>query len=212
MEQIDYDIIKKCQTKFKSESVPMIPKDCAVLYSGPLGTLLVPQTVTAASIVTSRSVWCTANPEDSPTHIMNNFTSNYYVFIDTKGNLYSWNVEMTTGRGRFVIQNSNKYWGLEKQTIRELEPIKFVFDLIETEILKDPKKTYNYVLSVIQGRWPVGERVIAKDDTYFNKYIRFINKKGEQHPYVLNHMDNFFVSSWLRVKWWQLKAKLKRVL
>jgi hypothetical protein len=208
MEPFDYEIIDTFKKLYSNEiaSVKKVPKDCEVLYNGPYGLLVVPRTVKAISIIAKDTVWCISDPKDTPEHSFYSYNSNCYVYIDSKKNISGWSIDLATGHGKFITQHTNKIHGLDnQQSVRTVPPISLLFDLLESEIMKDAKKAYYYSLTIIQGRWQPAEKVILSSEEYANKYIRHIRKKGETIPEWENHKEPKYLA-----EWWEKKVRLFR--
>jgi len=213
MEQFDYNIIDMFKETYKNEvaTFKKVPNDCEVLYNGTYGLLVVPQTVKAMSEVAKNTVWCISDPKDTPNHSFYSYNSNCYVYIDNKKNITGWSIDMATGHGKFITQHTNKIHGIETQlTVRSVPPIALLFDLIEDEIIKDAKKVYYYSLTIIQGRWQRGEKVILASEQYSNKYIRHIRKKGEVIAEWENHKKPKYIAEWWEKKMMLIKARFFR--
>ena len=214
MELFDYKIVSVFKEKYKNEKPTFndIPKDCQVLYNGEHGLIVVPQTVEAFAKVTRKTVWCVSDPNDNPAHRFYKHPSNSYVYISPDKKICGWMIDVTTGLGKFAKQHSNKHIGLNEQDARTVPPIAFMFDLIEDEILKKPKSTYYYILTVIQAPWPKGEETLKQHPKYYARYKQFLDNKGEKVDYIEEHRVQNFLWNWLVKQWWVLKFNLKTLL
>jgi hypothetical protein len=218
MTTIDVKIETILKERYKNETpsnIP-IPPESDVLYNGKLGLLVVPRSVKGISTVAKRTIWCISDPRDTPQHNFYTYPENVYVFVSPKLDVYAWNVNQKTGKGKFITQHSHKYHGITGQSIRDIKPIGELFDLLESEVIKDPVTSYNYSVTMIQKRWEKGEKIIAKDDKYFKKYLHFLRKRGEtfteREMFIewKKHSNDDFLIGWFRKKIAVLKSKIIR--
>ena len=179
MERFDYDIVELFKNKYKNEVavLPEIP-DTDTLYNGPLGRLSVPRTMNASIELTHKTDWCMnwTNPVD---HDFYKHDSNIYIWTGVDQTVYGIYVDIATGKGKFVFQYGHTIFrpDLRDQLRATVEPISFLYEKIEEEILKDPTKCYRYVLSCVRSRWPKGEAIIFRDDELTKKYMRIIKRR-----------------------------------
>jgi hypothetical protein len=218
MTTIDVTIETILKERYKNETpsnIP-IPPECDVLYNGKLGLLVVPRSVKGIATVAKKTIWCISDPNDTPQHTFYTYPENVYIFVSPELDVYGWNVNQKTGKGKFMTHNSLKYHGIDAQSVRNIKPIGELFDLLEAEVIKDPVTAYNYAVTMIQKRWEKGEKVIAKDDACFKKYLRFLRRQGETltewetFTEWKKHMEDYFLTGWINKKIAVLKSKIFR--
>lgn len=183
MESIDFEIVKAYKQAYTNE-VGVLPviEGSEVLYNGPMGQLAVPRTMEASIKLTSQTIWCMSwtDPVD---HDFYKHDSNVYIWTSADGVVNGLYVDPLTGRGKFLTQHSNNFYGIEHQlAVRETPALKLLFDMIEDYISRDAQKAYNYVLSVIKDRWPKGESVIFTDPVLTKKYLSFVRRREGSLP------------------------------
>jgi len=150
------------------------PKGTKVLYNGPLGWLVIPETEAASCELGRGTKWCTASK--------NNNMFNYYAKDDP---LYIWRDAQEGGAKYQFHFDSRQFMDAQDRPIstdklnyfRNEHPIiKKLFSMKEKEIAKDPKLAYEYAENIIKGRWPEGEPEIAKDHYWAYEYAENIIK------------------------------------
>ena len=178
MELIDHQIVQAYKQAFPENVGPItVFNDCDILYNGPLGQLAVPRTMQASIALTAKTIWCMSwtDPVD---HDFYKHESNVYIWTDISGSVNGLYVDPLTGRGKFLLQHSNNFYGIEHQQLLRNNPaLTILFDMLEQHVLLSPQTAYNYVLSVVKDRWPKGESVLFSDPSVTKKYLSFVRRR-----------------------------------
>lgn len=134
-----------------------------VIYSGPLGTLVSPNTEQAACLLSRGTKWCTGATRDNRFHQYN-----------SNGPLYIWKDK--TGKYQFHFE-SGQFMDAREQPISREQLIKFktahpiiskIFVAYEEKILasEDLGRAIVYARGVLGERWPKLEEIILSRDRY----------------------------------------------
>jgi hypothetical protein len=135
-------------------------QDMRVLYSGPLGQLIVPRTRDASCELGRGTDWCTAYTDRRNQFKNYNEMGPLYVWIEPDGSKYQFHFE----DGQFMDKNDARIGSNKLEYFRKQNPITAkLFKSKKSEAAKDAKLAYKYARNVIQGRWPEAEPVIVKD-------------------------------------------------
>jgi len=150
------------------------PDGSKVLYNGPLGWLVIPESEEASCELGSGTKWCTASDRNN---MFNDYSSKgpLYIWRDNRegGAKYQFHFETTSfmdARDRSISTEKLNYFRTEHPILQKL------FKMKEAEIATDPRLAYNYARDVIKGRWLEGESVIAKDPEQAYNYARDVIK------------------------------------
>lgn len=151
------------------------------LYKGTLGRLDLPKTENAAKLLGRGTRWCISANE-------NNAFFDYitrgpiYIWKDKSGEKYCFQfetMEMRDSHDKQLSPESLNFFRTKHPVLSNLFAI-YEKQLLETNESED---IYDYAFSIIRGRWPEGEEILASDPYYSYKYAREIIKgrwiKGE---------------------------------
>ena len=137
------------------------PDGTKVLYNGPLGWLVIPETEEASCELGKGTKWCTAADENN---MFNDYSDDgpLYIWRDNQegGAKYQFHFETRSfmdAKDRDLSTEKLNYFRTEHPVLKNL------FKMKEAEIAKDPAQAYAYARDVIDSRWPEVEPAIAKD-------------------------------------------------
>ena len=137
------------------------PEDTTVLYNGPLGWLVIPESEEASCDLGRGTKWCTAASNDN---MFDDYSNGgpLYIWRDNQegGAKYQFHFKTTSfmdARDRSIGTEKLNYFRTEHPVLKKL------FKMKEVEISKDPKRAYRYARNVLRGRFPEAEPAIAKD-------------------------------------------------
>ena len=153
-------------------SINNIP-NLEILYNGPFGYLVSPETKEAAQIIGAGTKWCTSAEknnkfdtyaESGPLYIWKNKNGEKYQFY------FGDDMEFSDSKNRAVEPELLEYF-------RNKHPIlsKF-FKKQEASIASDPRAAVEYAVYVIKGRWPEAEASIATDPRAAVDYAMYVIK------------------------------------
>ena len=148
-----------------------------VLYQGPLGTLSIPTTRSAAIELGRGGSWCTSrNDDDNEFREYSSPETPLYIWKDKNGKRYQFcwnpeNMDFKDIKNKDIAPELINYFRTEHPVLSKL------FKQQENAIISidDPYEVINYAEYVIKGRWPLGEKVIATNPHAASQYaIRVI--------------------------------------
>jgi hypothetical protein len=175
-----YSILKQnlSKPKNKEEIEKLLIKqkegDIQILYRGPLGLLLIPNTIEASCKYGANTRWCTAAIE----------SENFFEDYAANGPLYIW-IDKETGK-KFQFHFEDRQFknenddNLEEDAIeyfRKEHPIlKKLFKKREKDLMERPIWAYRYAKDVIGGRFPEAEKYIFQHPSYGIEYMKNVVK------------------------------------
>ena len=155
------------------------PDEMEILYKGPWGLLVKPETEEASCILGHGTKWCTAATEYDNEY--QNDESDLYIWRG-KGGV----AQFSFGSMEFMDQDNEPLSQEKFEYYHHKNPITAkLFKREEAKLLKDPNNAYVYARDVIQGRWPEAEPYIMKDSHMASLYAKNVIQgrwpEAEQH-------------------------------
>jgi len=140
-------------------------EDTKVLYNGPLGQLVIPETEAASCELGRGTKWCTAATESDNKYEYYTDRGELYVWRDRNGERYQFFIpDQFNSEVSFEFMDSrNKPIAREKlNQFRTQHPVlRQWFQQAEQQIMNDANMSLRYAQHVLKGRWPDAEPVIA---------------------------------------------------
>jgi len=158
----------------QSDDSEDFPNGTKVLYNGPLGWLVIPESKEASCELGGGTKWCTAAHND-----------NMFDYYSDDGPLYIWRDNQEGGAKYQFHFETNSFMNSKDRSIsieqlnyfRTEHPVlKKFFKMKEAEIARDPDRAYKYAKGGLKGRFPEAEPTIAKDPTWSYYYAMEIIK------------------------------------
>jgi len=150
------------------------PDGTKVLYNGPLGWLVIPETKKASCELGRGTKWCTAAYEDN---MFDNYSDDgpLYIWRDNQegGAKYQFHFETQSfmdAKDRALSAEKLNYFRTEHPVLKKL------FKMQEAEIAEDPEQAYLYARDVIEGRFPEAEPMLSKDPYWAYYYAENVIK------------------------------------
>ncbi len=150
-----------------------VPPDTKVLYNGPFGLLVSPETEQASCELGRGTKWCTSSDKNNAFDRYNS-QSPLYIWRDKNGSRYQFHfsndIQLMDAKDQPIDTKTLDYF-------RTKHPIlsKFFSDK-EKDMLKNPERAYWYARNVIKGRWPEAEPVIMKESKWAYYYAKGVIK------------------------------------
>ena len=167
-----------------------VPGDTKVLYNGPLGLLVIPETHEASCILGKGTKWCTTSTDSTP---FDEYTEDgpLYIWRDKNGEKYQFHF----ASAQFMDSGDNPISHSLLSYFRKSHPIlKKLFKQGEETIIHDPEKAASYAINVINGRWPEAEPMIIRDSEAAYLYAKDVLKGRwpEAEPKIMKDLDTAY--------------------
>jgi hypothetical protein len=158
----------------------------STLYSGPLGTLTIPENYRAGRSLGEGASWCILGSDSQRFY---DYHYQIYIWRGVKSeDLFAFHFNQKTGRGE-VADKYNRY-AHPKQIdyFRKEHPVlKDVFQQAESKFITSPQTAYHYALTVLRTRWREAEPMIFSDNKVSKQYITYVIK-NKFHRYRDGHV------------------------
>jgi hypothetical protein len=186
-------------------------QDMRVLYSGPLGQLIVPRTRDASCELGRNTEWCTAWTNDRNQFKNYNEKGPLHVWIEPDGRKYQFHFE----DGQFMDKDDSRISLSKLNYFRKQNPITAkLFKSKEPTMVKNAKAAYRY--AQIQGRWPDAEPTIAKDAKWAYGYARDViqGRWPEAEPTIATDSEwaSYYAENVIKGRWLQAEPTIAKDL
>jgi len=192
---VDVYEIKQSGKEIKKEESAKARQESKILYEGPLGLLVIPETEAASCFWGRGTRWCTAATESD--NMFADYTRDgpLYIWIGVDGGKYQFQFESN----QFMDEQDRKINTDIIKNLRMDHPvISKLFKRHEQKLLRDAKAfiaidgaymfngLVTYAKLVIRGRWPEAEPYIMKSNDAV-RYAAFIiqGRWPEAEPYIM---------------------------
>ena len=188
---VDVYEIKQSGKEIKKEESAKARQESKILYEGPLGLLVIPETEAASCFWGRGTRWCTAATESD--NMFADYTRDgpLYIWIGVDGGKYQFQFEteqFMDSRDRKINTEILKNLRLNHPVISKL------FKHHEQKLLRDVADNgsefisdlMSYLADFVEGRWPEAEPYIMKSDEAASYAREFITGRWyEAEPYIM---------------------------